>query len=45
VSANGMEYLGLSIQAPYVKQAKPEPKPEPKPKTEAPPEDDSDIPF
>ena len=41
VSANGMEYLGLSIQAPYVKQAKPEPKP----KTEAPPEDDSDIPF
>jgi uncharacterized protein (DUF736 family) len=46
VSASGMEYLGLSIQAPYVKQAKPEPEPKPKPRPE--PElldDDSEIPF
>ena len=43
-SAKGVDYLGLSIQAPYVKQAKPEPKPEPK--RESPPvEDDSDFPF
>ena len=43
-SAKGAEYLGLSIQAPYVKQPKPEPKPEPK-SQEQPPLDDSEIPF
>ena len=39
-SAKGVEYLGLSIQAPYVKPNKPEPKPKPPPI-----EDDSEIPF
>ena len=41
-SAKGVEYLGLSIQAPYVKPSKPEAKPEPKPE---PIEDDSELPF
>lgn len=42
-SAKGVEYLGLSIQAPYIKPNKSEPKPEPKPQ-EQPPLDD-DFPF
>jgi uncharacterized protein (DUF736 family) len=40
-SAKGVEYLGLSIQAPYVKPNKSEPKPKPQ---EQPPLDD-DFPF
>lgn len=44
-SAKGVEYLSLGIQAPYVKQAKPEPKPEPKPQEQPSLDDDSDIPF
>ena len=42
-SAKGVEYLGLSIQAPYIKPNKSEPKSEPKPQ-EQPPLDD-DFPF
>lgn len=43
-SAKGVEYLSLGIQAPYVKQAKPEPKPEPTKQADL--DDDSDdIPF
>jgi uncharacterized protein (DUF736 family) len=41
VSAKGMEYLGLSVQAPYVKK----PKPEPKPQEQPPLEDSNDFPF
>ena len=46
-SAKGVEYLGLSIQAPYIKPAKPEPKPEPKPKPQEQEDldDDLEIPF
>ncbi len=43
-SAKGVEYLSLGIQAPYVKQAKPEPKPEP-PKQADLDDDSDDIPF
>jgi hypothetical protein len=43
ISAKGVEWLSLGIQAPYVKQAKPEPKPEPPKQTDL--DDDSDIPF
>ena len=42
-SAKGVEYLSLGIQAPYVKQAKPEPKPEPPKQADL--DDDSEIPF
>lgn len=42
ISAKGVEWLSLGIQAPYVKQAKPEPKPEPTKQADL---DDSEIPF
>jgi len=40
-SAKGVEYLGLSIQAPYVKPNKSEPKPQPQEQ----PALDDDFPF
>lgn len=42
ISAKGVEWLSLGIQAPYVKQAKPEPKPEPPKQADL---DDPEIPF
>jgi len=45
ISAGGREYLGLIVQAPYVKQVKPEPEPKPEPKPEPQEPVDDDFPF